>query len=52
MNKKNSKKKTLLITGTSTGIGYHLVNYFISKDFFIYGLGRTEPKISNNNYNF
>ena len=42
--------KKILITGTSRGIGYNLVKHFTSKNYFVYGLSRTQLKKLPENY--
>ena len=45
------KKKVILITGTSRGIGKFLVNYYLQKKFIVVGCSRKSgPNIKNKNY--
>tara|TARA_B100001057_G_scaffold214691_1_gene215015 strand:+ start:1295 stop:2020 length:726 start_codon:yes stop_codon:yes gene_type:complete len=44
------KKKIILITGTSKGIGYYLANYYIKKNYIVIGCSRTINKVKNKNY--
>ncbi len=43
-------QKNILITGCSSGLGLALTNYYLSKDFKVYGISRTKPDISNTNF--
>ncbi len=45
-----SKKKIILITGTSKGIGYYLTKYYIKKNCVVIGCSRTKNKFKNKNY--
>ena len=45
-----SKKKTILITGTSKGIGKYLVDYYLSKGMIVFGCSRSKNKFKNKNY--
>lgn len=50
---KNEKQKTnrkILITGTSSGIGYHTALLFISKGFKVVGIDLHKSKINHENY--
>lgn len=42
--------KVLLITGTSSGLGRDLSNYFIKKKFTVIGISRRKTNINNKNY--
>lgn len=46
------QNKTVVITGVSGGIGYHLCKQFIEKGCTVYGLGRTKPDITENGFTF
>ena len=37
--------KTVLITGTSSGIGYDLAAFLVKKGYQVFGLSRRETKI-------
>lgn len=37
---RNNMKKTVLITGTSSGIGYELASYYLSKGYEVIGISR------------
>lgn len=41
---------TILVTGTSRGIGFEIANYYLSNDFTIIGISRTLGIISHQNY--
>ena len=43
-------KSSILITGTSKGIGKYLVEYYLKKNFNVIGCSRTSVKIKNDNY--
>jgi short-subunit dehydrogenase len=45
-----SKKKIIVITGTSKGIGNELAKIYLSKNFFVYGCSRSQNTIFNKNY--
>ena len=40
-----NKKKKILITGSSSGIGYDAAKFFIKKNYTVVGISRTKPKI-------
>jgi 3-oxoacyl-[acyl-carrier protein] reductase len=42
--------KTILITGTSRGIGFYLAEYYLSKGYSVIGTSRGESNIINKNY--
>lgn len=42
--------QTILITGTSKGIGHYLVEYYLSKGMHVIGCSRGESDIKNKNY--
>ncbi|MBR9859552.1 SDR family oxidoreductase [bacterium] len=46
------KDKLVVITGVSKGIGRALVDQYLESGSTVVGLGRTEPKISNENFRF
>lgn len=43
-------QKNVLITGCSSGLGLALVNYYLEKDFIVYGISRKKPDITNPNF--
>ena len=43
-------KKILVITGTSSGLGKDLVNYFVKNNFIVFGCSRGKKKINIKNY--
>ncbi len=45
-------KKNILITGCSSGLGLALTNYYLDKEYIIYGISRTKPNIEHENFNF
>ena len=47
--KKNNSKKTILITGGSSGIGMNLIKFFLKKNYKIINISRSKPKITNKN---
>ena len=42
-----NKKKKILITGSSSGIGYNAAKFFLKKNYTVVGISRTKPKIGN-----
>jgi 3-oxoacyl-[acyl-carrier protein] reductase len=40
----------ILITGTSTGIGYYLTEYFLNKGNFVVGCSRSEATVNHSRY--
>lgn len=42
--------KNILITGCSSGLGFALANYYLEKDFKVYGISRNKPDIKNENF--
>ncbi|GEM_PF-4918311 len=44
--------KRVLITGVSTGIGRALLDIFLEKNWFVYGVGRKYTDINNSNFLF
>ena len=48
--KNYNKKKIILITGTSKGIGHYLANHYIKKNCIVIGCSRTKNKFKNKNY--
>ena len=47
---KYSKKKIILITGSSKGIGYYLTKYYIKKNCLVVGCSRAKNNFKNKNY--
>ena len=45
-----SKKKAVVITGTSKGIGNELAKNYLSQNFFVYGCSRSKSVIFDKNY--
>ena len=43
-------QKNLLITGCSSGLGLALTNYYLKKNFKVFGISRTKPNIDNQNF--
>ena len=43
-------KRKALITGTSRGIGEDISKYLLKKDYFVYGLSRSNSKINSKEY--
>ena len=43
-------KKSILITGSSKGIGKFLALSLISQGYYVFGCSRSESTISNDNY--
>lgn len=41
------KKKVVVITGASSGIGLATANYLLSKDFTVYGIALEKPEVEN-----
>ena len=46
----DSKKKVILITGTSKGIGFYLTNHYIKKNCIVIGCSRAKNNYKNKNY--
>lgn len=44
--------KNILITGCSSGLGLALTHFYLDKGFKVYGISRTKPKITNENFIF
>lgn len=44
--------KSILITGCSSGLGLALTNFYLNKDFIVYGISRNRPEIENKNFYF
>jgi alcohol dehydrogenase/benzil reductase ((S)-benzoin forming) len=42
--------ENILITGCSSGLGLALTNYYLEKDFKVYGISRNKPDIKNENF--
>ncbi len=45
-------KKNILITGCSSGLGLALTNYYLDKEYIVYGISRTKPNIEDENFIF
>ncbi len=43
-------QKNILVTGCSSGLGLALTNYYLSKNFKVYGISRNKPNINNSNF--
>ncbi len=43
-------QKNILITGCSSGLGLALTNYYLEKNFRVFGISRTKPNIDNQNF--
>src|SRR6056300_1886565 len=43
-------KKSILITGCSSGLGLGLTNLYLSLGFNVYGISRNQPNINNQNF--
>ncbi len=44
--------KNILITGCSSGLGLALTNFYLSKNYKVYGISRNKPNIDNKNFIF
>lgn len=44
------KEKTILITGTSRGIGFHLAKRFLAEGYRVIGLSRSKTEIKDRNF--
>ncbi|MBU3013659.1 SDR family NAD(P)-dependent oxidoreductase [Poseidonibacter lekithochrous] len=44
--------KNILITGCSSGLGLALTNYYLEKNYKVFGIGRNKPDIKNQNFSF
>jgi len=44
--------KNILITGCSSGLGLALTQFYLEKGFNVYGISRTKPDITNENFYF
>jgi len=42
--------KNILITGCSSGLGLALSNFYLDKNYKVYGISRNKPEILNNNF--
>ena len=40
--------KTIIVTGSSGFISYHLINFYLEKNFIVYGLDKRQNKLSKN----
>jgi len=45
-------KKNVLITGCSSGFGLALTQYYLEKNYNVFGISRTKPDITNTNFIF
>lgn len=45
-------KKNILITGCSSGLGLALTNYYLNKNYNVYGISRRKPNIQSENFFF
>ena len=43
-------KKSILITGCSSGLGFALTNYYLKNNYTVYGISKNNPNISNHNF--
>lgn len=43
-------QKNILITGCSSGLGLALTNYYLQKNYKVFGISRKKPDISNTNF--
>ena len=46
-----NKKKILLISGSSKGLGKDLVKYFIKRNYIVFGCGRNKLNLNSKKYN-
>lgn len=44
--------KSILITGCSSGLGLALTNYYLNKNYKVFGISRNRPNINNENFIF
>ena len=44
--------KNILITGCSSGLGLALTNFYLEKNYNVYGISRNKPNIINENFKF
>ncbi len=44
--------KNILITGCSSGLGLALTNYYLQKNYKVFGISRNKPDIKNKNFTF
>lgn len=44
--------KNILITGCSSGLGLALTNFYLEKNYKVYGISRNKPNINNKNFIF
>lgn len=44
--------KNILITGCSSGLGFALCEFYLEKGFNVYGISRSKPNITNENFHF
>ena len=43
-------QKNILITGCSSGLGLALTNYYLQKNYKVFGISRKKPDITNTNF--
>lgn len=43
-------QKNILITGCSSGLGLALTNYYLEKNYKVFGISRKKPDITNSNF--
>lgn len=48
----SQQNKTAIVTGVSRGIGLALVNELLSRGYFVIGIGRQNPNLTNINFQF
>lgn len=45
-------KKNILVTGSSSGLGFALVKLYLDKGYNVYGISRKKPAIKHKNFHF